>query len=134
MLTIEHLDQYYGGSHILRDVTFDVKDREIVALLGRNGAGKSTLLKTVIGITPPSTGAIALGSETLSGRPPAVIARQGVSYVPQGRGLFAGMTVAQNLELGRLKRRNGMGIFWDEDRILEFFPRIGERWHSPPER
>jgi ABC-type branched-subunit amino acid transport system ATPase component len=131
MLGMDRVNTHYGKSHILRDVTFDVKDREIVALLGRNGAGKSTLLKTVIGITPPSSGTIVLDTETLSGQPPAVIARQGVSYVPQGRGLFAGMTVAQNLELGRLKRRNGKGSFWDEDRILEFFPRIKERWNSP---
>jgi ABC-type branched-subunit amino acid transport system ATPase component len=131
MLALERVNTHYGKSHILRDVTFDVKDREIVALLGRNGAGKSTLLKTIIGITPPSAGDIRLGAESLARRPPAVIARQGVSYVPQGRGLFAGMTVAQNLELGRLKRRNGMGIFWDEDRIVEFFPRIRERWRSP---
>ncbi|MGZ8255341.1 MAG: branched-chain amino acid ABC transporter ATP-binding protein/permease, partial [Burkholderiaceae bacterium] len=131
MLNLQQVNTYYGKSHILRDVSFDVKDREIVALLGRNGAGKSTLLKTVIGITPPAVGAIALGDEALARRPSAQIARLGVSYVPQGRGLFAGMTVAQNLELGRLKRRNGAGIFWDEDKIFEFFPRIRERWTSP---
>jgi ABC-type branched-subunit amino acid transport system ATPase component len=131
LLGLGQVNTHYGKSHVLRDVSFDVKDREIVALLGRNGAGKSTLLKTIIGITPPTSGQITLGGEPLAGRPPAQIARQGVSYVPQGRGLFAGMTVAHNLELGRLKRRNGMGIYWDEDKIVEFFPRIRERWHSP---
>jgi ABC-type branched-subunit amino acid transport system ATPase component/ABC-type branched-subunit amino acid transport system permease subunit len=131
LLRLQQVSTHYGKSHILRDVSFDVKDHEIVALLGRNGAGKSTLLKTVIGITPPSAGEIVLDAEAISGRPSAHIARQGVSYVPQGRGLFAGMTVAENLELGRLKRRNGAGIFWDEEKIFEFFPRIRQRWRSP---
>jgi ABC-type branched-subunit amino acid transport system ATPase component len=131
LLRLAQVNTYYGKSHILRDVGFDVKDNEIVALLGRNGAGKSTLLKTLVGITPPAVGEIVLAGEALSGLPPARIARRGVSYVPQGRGLFAGMTVAENLELGRLKRRNGAGIFWDEDRIVQFFPRIRERWRTP---
>ena len=131
LLRLHNVNTYYGKSHILRDVSFEVKDNEIVALLGRNGAGKSTLLKTVVGITPPAAGDILLGADVLSGRPPAEITRRGVSYVPQGRGLFAGMTVAENMELGRLKRRNGAGVFWDDEKIFEFFPRIRQRWHSP---
>jgi branched-chain amino acid transport system ATP-binding protein len=130
LLSISGVDTHYGKSHILRSATFDVQEHEIVALLGRNGAGKSTVLKTVVGIAPPSAGTITLGDVTLSGLPPAVIARHGISYVPQGRGLFAGMTVAENLELGRLRRRNGRGFHWDEERIFEFFPRIRERWRS----
>ena len=131
LLGIAGANTFYGKSHILRDVSFDVHDNEIVALLGRNGAGKSTLLKTIVGITSAATGSITLGGEQLVHRPSAEITRRGIAYVPQGRGLFAGMSVAENLELGRLKRRNGIGTHWEEERILEFFPRIRERWRSP---
>jgi ABC-type branched-subunit amino acid transport system ATPase component/ABC-type branched-subunit amino acid transport system permease subunit len=131
LLRLEGVDTYYGKSHILRDVSFEVHDHEIVALLGRNGAGKSTLLKSVIGVAPPASGSITLGAEALARRPAAEIARRGVAYVPQGRGLFAGMSVAENMELGRLKRRNDAGMHWDEEKIFAFFPRIKERWRSP---
>ncbi|MET0509018.1 MAG: branched-chain amino acid ABC transporter ATP-binding protein/permease, partial [Burkholderiaceae bacterium] len=131
LLQVAQVDTFYGKSHILRGVTFDVGEHEIVALLGRNGAGKSTVLKTLVGIAPPAAGTVALDGTTISGLSSAAITRHGISYVPQGRGLFAGMTVAENLELGRLRRRNGAGVYWDEDRIVEFFPRIGERWTSP---
>jgi branched-chain amino acid transport system ATP-binding protein len=131
VLQLDRIDTFYGKSHILRDVSFSVHEHEIVALLGRNGAGKSTLLKSIIGIAPPATGEIALAGEALARRPSAEIARRGVSYVPQGRGLFAGMTVAENMELGRLRRRAGIGVRWDEQRVFEFFPRIKQRWRSP---
>lgn len=131
LLTLNAVDTYYGKSHILRAVSFDVRENEIVALLGRNGAGKSTVLKTIVGIAPPRTGSIRLTDEELAGIPSAVITRRGLSYVPQGRGLFAGMSVAENMELGRLKRRNGAGTYWDEEKIFDFFPRIKERWRSP---
>lgn len=131
LMSLNAVDTYYGKSHILREITFDVKQNEIVALLGRNGAGKSTLLKTITGIAPPAKGDITLAGDVLSRQPSASITRLGVSYVPQGRGLFAGMSVKENLELGRLKRRNGIGMSWDEDKIVAFFPRIKERWHSP---
>jgi branched-chain amino acid transport system ATP-binding protein len=131
LLRLDGVNTFYGKSHILRDVSFDVKDREIVALLGRNGAGKSTLLKSIVGIAPPASGGIALGEDALARRSSAEITRRGVSYVPQGRGLFAGMSVAENMELGRLKRRTGVGKHWDEERIFEFFPRIKQRWRSP---
>ncbi len=131
LLDVAKINTLYGKSHILRDVTFDVRQNEIVALLGRNGAGKSTVLKTLVGIAPPATGEITLAGQTLARRPSAEITRRGISYVPQGRGLFAGMSVAQNMELGRLKRRNGAGVYWDEEKIFQFFPRIKERWRSP---
>ena len=131
LLALADVDTFYGKSHILRAVSFDVRENEIVALLGRNGAGKSTVLKTIVGIAPPRSGRITLAGTEMAGKPPAVITRQGLSYVPQGRGLFAGMTVAENLELGRLKRRYGAGVHWDEERIFSFFPRIKQRWRSP---
>jgi ABC-type branched-subunit amino acid transport system ATPase component/ABC-type branched-subunit amino acid transport system permease subunit len=131
LLKLAGVNTFYGKSHILRDVGFDVRQNEIVALLGRNGAGKSTLLRTIIGIVPPASGTVSLEAMELARRPAAEITRLGIAYVPQGRGLFAGMSVAENLELGRLKRRNGNGTFWEQEKIFEFFPRIKERWHSP---
>jgi branched-chain amino acid transport system ATP-binding protein len=131
VLVVDRVNTFYGQSHILVDVTFDVHQHEIVALLGRNGAGKSTLLKTLIGIAPPASGAIKLDRQDIAGRPSADIARLGIGYVPQGRGLFAGMTVAQNLELGRLKRQSATGVRWDLDKIFEYFPRIRERLDTP---
>ena len=130
LLALDGVDTFYGKSHILSGVTFDVHEHEIVALLGRNGAGKSTCLKTITGIAPHAAGHIRLGSESLDGRSAAAIARAGIGYVPQGRGLFAGMSVAENLELGRLRRRTGNGVHWDEERILAYFPRLRERWRT----
>lgn len=131
LLALEGVNTFYGKSHILRDVAFDVRQNEIVALLGRNGAGKSTLLKTITGIAPPATGAIRLGAADIACMPSAAIARAGIAYVPQGRGLFAGMSVKDNMELGRLKRRNQAGLYWDDEKIFSVFPRIKERWTSP---
>src|SRR5215210_5182100 len=131
VLAADRVNTFYGKSHVLVDVAFDVRQHEIVALLGRNGAGKSTLLKTLIGIAPPASGSIRLGTQEIAGLPSAGIARLGVGYVPQGRGLFAGMSVAQNLELGRLKRQTGMGVHWDDERIFAYFPRLAERLDTP---
>jgi branched-chain amino acid transport system ATP-binding protein len=131
LLSAQGVDTFYGKSHILSDVSFDVHEHEIVALLGRNGAGKSTLLKTLIGIAPPASGSIRLAGQEIAGLPSAQIARLGIGYVPQGRGLFAGMTVAHNLELGRLKRQTGRGVRWDLDRIFAYFPRLAERLDTP---
>ncbi|WP_296574363.1 branched-chain amino acid ABC transporter ATP-binding protein/permease [Phreatobacter sp.] len=130
LLTLDRVNTFYGKSHILNDVSFDVKTGEIIALLGRNGAGKSTVLKTITGIAPPATGTVALAGDVLSGLPADKVARLGVGYVPQGRGLFAGLSVKDNLMLGRLRRRTGAGRHWDEDRVLAFFPRLKERWST----
>lgn len=128
LLAMEGVDTFYGKSHILNGVNLAVRRGEVVALLGRNGAGKSTLLKTLIGTAPPAAGRIVLGGKDIAGLSPDRIARLGIGYVPQGRALFAGMTVAENLGLGRLRRLTGAGIHWDEEKVLEFFPRLKERW------
>ena len=127
LLSLAKINTYYGKSHILHDVSLDVHENEIVALLGRNGAGKSTLLKSMIGIAPPRDGVIKLDGTDIQGLSSARIARLGIGYVPQGRALFAGMSVAHNLELGRLKRQTGAGVRWELDRILEYFPRLEQR-------
>lgn len=131
LLTVEGVDTFYGKSHILNNVSFTLHKNEIIALLGRNGAGKSTLLKTLVGIAPASHGSIKLAGSELVGRSSAECARLGIGYVPQGRGLFAGMTVDQNLELGGLKRQTGNGVHWTRERIYEYFPRIKERLDNP---
>ena len=134
LLALDAVDAFYGKSHIIKNVSLTVHEREIVALLGRNGAGKSTLLKTIIGTVAPSNGSIALGDLPLARLPAWQIARLGVGYVPQGRALFAGMSVRDNLALARLKRlgRNGKaGVAWSDDKIIEFFPKLEARLDTP---
>ena len=131
LLTVQDVNAYYGKSHIVQGASLTVCEREIVALLGRNGAGKSTLLKTIIGIVRAESGTLSLSQQPLAGRTAAEIARLGIGYVPQGRGLFAGMSVRDNLELGRLKRGTGAGVAWSENKILEFFPRLKARLDTP---
>jgi ABC-type branched-subunit amino acid transport system ATPase component len=129
ILRFTGVNTFYGKSHILHDASLDVRDGEIVALLGRNGAGKSTLLKTLAGLTPLSSGTVEFSGTDISRLPAPDIARMGIGYVPQGRGLFAGMTVRENLALGRLARKTdgSTGVVWDEAQILRYFPRLAER-------
>jgi ABC-type branched-subunit amino acid transport system ATPase component/ABC-type branched-subunit amino acid transport system permease subunit len=129
LLRFTGVNAFYGKSHILTDATLDVREGEIVALLGRNGAGKSTLLKTLAGLVPPASGTIEYEGRSIAGLPAPDIARLGIGYVPQGRGLFAGMTVADNLALGRLARATdgSHGVAWSEQQIFEYFPRLKER-------
>jgi len=131
VLRFEKVNAFYGKSHILNDATLDVREGEIVALLGRNGAGKSTLLKALAGLVPPASGRIEYADRDIAGLPAPDIARLGIGYVPQGRGLFAGMTVADNLALGRLARATdgSTGVVWSEEQILNYFPRLKERMH-----
>ena len=131
ILDLDKVDAFYGKSHIVMGASLKVHEHEIVALLGRNGAGKSTLLKTIIGIVTAQGGRILLAGDDLAGRSAAANARSGIGYVPQGRGLFAGMSVRHNLELGRLKRRKGEGVAWSDAKILEFFPRLRARLDTP---
>ena len=131
ILDLERVDAFYGKSHIVMGASLEVHEHEIVALLGRNGAGKSTLLKTIVGIVAAQGGRILLAGDDLARRSAAANARSGIGYVPQGRGLFAGMSVRHNLELGRLKRRKGEGVAWSDAKILEFFPRLRARMDTP---
>jgi ABC-type branched-subunit amino acid transport system ATPase component/ABC-type branched-subunit amino acid transport system permease subunit len=129
VLRFDGVNAFYGKSHILHDATLDVREGEIVALLGRNGAGKSTLLKTLAGLVTPASGRIEYEGRDIAHMPAPDIARTGIGYVPQGRGLFAGMTVRENLALGRLARKTDGtgGVVWSEQQILEYFPRLKER-------
>jgi ABC-type branched-subunit amino acid transport system ATPase component len=129
ILRFEAVNTFYGKSHVLNDATLDVREGEIVALLGRNGAGKSTLLKTLAGLVPLASGTIEYDGNNITGLPAPDISRLGIGYVPQGRGLFAGMTVRENLSLGRLARKTdgSNGAVWSEEKILDYFPRLKER-------
>jgi len=129
LLRFERVNAFYGKSHILNDATLDVREGEIVALLGRNGAGKSTLLKTLAGLVPAASGTIEFEGRDIAHLPAPDIARAGIGYVPQGRGLFAGLTVRENLALGRLARKTdgSHGVVWSEEQILDYFPRLKER-------
>ena len=133
LLNVSDVNTFYGKSHILNDVSLDVHEGEIVALLGRNGAGKSTLLKSLAGLVPPASGTIDFGGQNIAGLPAPDIARMGIGYVPQGRGMFAGMTVAENLALGRLARKTdgSDGVVWDEEKVFDYFPRLKERINVP---
>ncbi len=133
VLRFTDVDAFYGKSHILNKASLDVREGEIVALLGRNGAGKSTLLKALAGLVPPAGGTIEFAGRQIAGLPAPDIARLGIGYVPQGRGLFAGMTVAENLALGRLARATdgSTGVVWSDERIYERFPRLAEQRHVP---
>jgi urea transport system ATP-binding protein len=118
-LTIQGLNQYYGGSHILRNLSFEVPAGKVTTLLGRNGVGKTTLLKTLMGLVATATGSVRFADRDLTGATPYQRARAGIGYVPQGREIFPRLTVAENLEMGLATRPRGARV---PERIFEMFP------------
>ncbi|HHV93264.1 MAG TPA: ABC transporter ATP-binding protein [Firmicutes bacterium] len=127
MLTVENLNVYYGGIHALKGVSFQVRQREIVTLIGANGAGKTTTLKTISGLVRARNGKISYQDRDISSTPAHIIARDGLCHVPEGRRVFANMTVAENLALGAYHRRDQQGIKRDLEWVYELFPRLAER-------
>lgn len=126
MLSIEKLSVAYGDSRVLWDVDFKVEAKEVVALVGANGAGKTTLLKTIAGLLKPSEGRLIYEGEDVSALPAERRLARGIALVPEGRRLFAGMTVAQNLSVGAYLRRDNAGVQSDMRRVFDYFPRLGE--------
>ncbi|MBS3651161.1 ABC transporter ATP-binding protein [Pseudaminobacter sp. 19-2017] len=124
VLTISGLDCYYGAVQVLRGFSLTLERGEVHCLLGRNGAGKTTALKAIMGLVPARAGSIVLKGRELTRLPPHEVPKAGIAYVPQGRRLFAEMTVAENLEIGLMTRGKG-----DQTResVLELFPLLRER-------
>jgi urea transport system ATP-binding protein len=118
-LTVSGLNQYYGGSHILRQLDFEVPAGKVTALLGRNGVGKTTLLRTLMGRVPAASGTIRFGARDITRLPSHERVRAGIAYVPQGREIFPRLTVAENLRMGLATRPAGEPV---PDRIFQMFP------------
>jgi branched-chain amino acid transport system ATP-binding protein len=127
LLNGERLNVYYGNLRALHDVSFHVNRGEIVSLIGANGAGKSTILKAVTGILRPRSGRILLDGANLADLPQHRIVRMGVSLVPEGRGIFANMTVRENLEMGAFTRTSREEIKHSVGEVFTLFPRLKER-------
>ncbi|MEW6199497.1 MAG: ABC transporter ATP-binding protein [Planctomycetota bacterium] len=127
LLEIRNLHVHYGAVHALQGIDLDVATGQIVTLIGANGAGKSTTLRTISGLLRPSAGTITLEGQTLVGRGAHEIVRRGVAQAPEGRGLFANMTVAENLDLGAYARRDHAAVRADREWALSLFPRLRER-------
>jgi branched-chain amino acid transport system ATP-binding protein len=127
MLKVENLNVFYGAIHALKNVSFEVNQGEIVTLIGANGAGKSTTLKTISGLLTPKSGTIRFLDQDLVGIPAHKIVELGIGHVPEGRRVFANMTVMENLELGAYIRKDKEGIEKTLDRVFEHFPRLAER-------
>ena len=126
MLTVTALNQYYGGSHTLRDVAFDAPSGAVPAIRGRNGVGKTTLLTCLAGLLPVRSGAISFGGGDVTKMPPHARARLGLGYAPQGREIFPRLTVEENLKLGLASKPPGTPI---PQRIFEMFPVLAEMLH-----
>jgi urea transport system ATP-binding protein len=126
VLTVNKLNQYYGGSHILRDVSFELPSGKVTALLGRNGVGKTTLLRTLMGLVPAASGSISFEGRELDNAAPYERARKGIGYVPQGREIFPRLSVAENLEMGLATRPRGSKV---PERIHAMFPVLNQMLH-----
>lgn len=125
MLQVSELNQYYGGSHILRGLSFETRPGEITCLLGRNGVGKTTLLKCLMGLIPAKSGTISWQDKTINTRKPHQRVQAGIAYVPQGREIFPRLTVEENLLMG-LARFSGSGAKQVPEEIYQLFPVLKE--------
>ena len=124
MLTLRGIDAGYGAVQVLRGLSLDARSGEVLCVMGRNGAGKSTMLKTIMGLVPATAGTVALDGEAITHLPAHKVPRQGIGYVPQGRRLFAELTVAENIEIGLMTRHRGQRT---REEVLTLFPRLRER-------
>lgn len=127
MLKVENINVYYGAIHALKGINVDVKEGEIVTLIGANGAGKSTILRTISGLLRTKTGNVLFEGNSIATMAAEEIVKKGISQVPEGRRIFANMTVEENLELGAYIRSDNAGIRKDIDKVFDRFPRLGER-------
>ncbi len=128
LLTLEHINAYYDKSHVLQDVSLEIAQGEVVALLGRNGSGRSTTLKTIMGLVQAKTGTIRFHDKPITNHSPFSLAQKGIAFVPEDRRIFPNLTVGENLRLAALAGRKGP---WNEARIYEYFAVLGERKDKP---
>jgi branched-chain amino acid transport system ATP-binding protein len=126
ILAATDLQVFYGPSHILRGVSLRIRHGETVALMGRNGMGKSTLIRAIMGLVPAAEGRVVLAGKEASRLPTFARSRLGIAYVPEGRGIFGALTVAENLDIAARPALDG-GQAWTIPRVLELFPRLAER-------
>ena len=127
LLEVNEINVFYGAIHAIQGVSFGVEKGEIVTLIGANGAGKSTTLKTISGLLRPRSGFIKFDGQELTRVPAHQTVALGISQVPEGRRVFANMTVLENLELGAYRRQDRAGVRADLERVFTFFPRLAER-------
>ena len=127
MLTVNDINVFYGAIHAIKGVSLEVNEGEIVTLIGANGAGKSTILRTISGLLKPKTGSIQFEGQEIAGMPAHEIVKTGISQVPEGRRIFAEMSVLENLELGAFTRKDKDGIKADMELVFNRFPRLKER-------
>src|SRR5512140_1139827 len=127
LLEVNNLNVYYGAIHALQGISFNVEEGEIVTLIGANGAGKSTTLRTVSGLLRPRQGHVTYKGEDITLMPAEQIVRQGISHVPEGRKIFAPLTVRENLEMGAFTRKDPAEIESSMQRAFTSFPRLKER-------
>ncbi|HEY9040460.1 MAG TPA: ABC transporter ATP-binding protein [Roseovarius sp.] len=128
MLKLDRISAGYGAAQVLREVSLHVAAGEVLCLMGRNGAGKTTLMRAIMGLLPLMSGRVMLDGAEVSALPAHKVARAGIGYVPQGRRLFAGLSVAQNLEIGMRTRASAPEVL---EEVLELFPRLRERYRQP---
>jgi branched-chain amino acid transport system ATP-binding protein len=126
LIQVQGVHTYYGQSHILRGIDFTVQRGQTIGLMGRNGMGKSTLLKSIMGIVPPQKGSVQIKGKSMVGRPTFEVAQMGIAYVPEGRGIFANLSVTENLKMAARAGTNGQRD-WTYERVLDTFPRLRER-------
>jgi len=130
MLKVRGLNVYYGNIHALHDCSFEVNEGEIVTLIGANGAGKTTTMHSISGLIPIHSGEIEFLGQSLKGVPANKIVEMGLAQVPEGRRIFANLTVMENLEMGAYIRRDKQGIKQDYEMIFSKFPRLKERYRQ----
>jgi branched-chain amino acid transport system ATP-binding protein len=130
LLAVNDVHVSYGAVRALKGVSLELNAGEVVALLGTNGAGKSTLLRTISGLMRPSRGHIHFGGQSIGGSSPLAIVRSGLAHCPEGRRVFGGLTVADNLRLGAATRSDAKGIEEDQERMLSLFPILRQRWRQ----